>query len=70
MLAYDVDDRHLRSARIVQIGKTVSEARAKMQQGARWFSRHSRISVGGARHDALKKAQYAPHLRDMVECLD
>jgi hypothetical protein len=70
MLTYDIDDWHLRSACIVQIGKTVPEAGAKVQQRAGWLSRHSRIAVRGTSHNAFEKTQHAPYSRGSIECFN
>ena len=52
VLSNDVDDAGMRLLRIVQIGETVGEARAEMQQSRGRFSRHAVISIRCARHDA------------------
>ena len=67
MLADDVDDRHLGTLGIVQIGKAVGQARAKMKERACRFTSHARIAVGGSGHDAFKETEHRTHFRQPVE---
>ena len=61
MLADDIDDRYLRSARVVQIGETVGETRTQMQQSASRFPRHARVAVCGSRDHAFEESEHATH---------
>src|SRR5438132_5617132 len=67
MLADDIDDRHLGSFGIVQIGKSVGEARAKMNESACRFLSHARIAVGGSSDNAFKETEHRAHFRQSVE---
>src|SRR5438552_19066683 len=68
MLANEVDDRHLRPARIVQIGDPVAEAGAKMKKSACWFPGHARITICRSRYHAFKQTEQAAHFRHSVKC--
>src|SRR5262249_24067762 len=70
VLADDVDDRHARSARVVQVRETVGEARAEVQQRACGFARHARIAVGRAGDDAFEEPEHATHAGLAVERRD
>src|SRR5271165_81001 len=70
MLANNVDDRHVGSTRIVQIGETVGETGAKMKESTCRFPRHSRITVCCCRHDALEETEHTADLRPSVQCCD
>src|SRR5262249_28479667 len=52
---------------IVDVGKTVDEAGAEMQQRRGWLVAHPVIAVSGAGHDPLEEAQDAAHAVDPVE---
>src|SRR5205823_1500533 len=67
MLANDVDDRHLRPARIMQIGDPVAEAGAKMKESACWFPGHARITICRSRYHAFKQTEQAAHFRHSVD---
>ena len=67
VLAHDVDDRRVRLLRVVQVGETVGEARAEVQQGRGGLPGHPVIAVGGACQHALEQAQHAAHARHLVE---
>ncbi len=67
VLADEVDDRHLGSAGIVEIGQAIAKAGAEMEEGRRRFPGHPRVTVGRSGDDALEKTQYAPHFRDPVK---
>ena len=67
MVADDVDDGHLALARVVQVGETVAEAAAEVQQGRSGPAGHARIAVGGAGGHALEQAQHGTHLGCAVE---
>src|SRR5438552_16026725 len=68
MLANEVDDRHLRPARIVQIGDPVAEAGAKMKKSACWFPGHACITICRSRYHAFKQTEHAAHFRHPVKC--
>src|SRR5438034_6637536 len=68
MLADNVDDRHLRSARIVQISKAIGETRAKMKQSTGRFAHHASITVCGSRHHTLEETEHATHFGHPVKC--
>jgi hypothetical protein len=57
MIAYDIDDRHPRTTRIVQIRHTIRQARPKMQQGASRFLYHARITVCRTRYDTFEQTK-------------
>ena len=67
MLPNQIDDRHFSPAGIMQIGETVAQARAEMQQSARRFLGQPRVPIGGSGDDTLEEAQNAAHLRDLIE---
>ena len=68
MLADDIDNRHLRPARVVQIGEAIAKTGAEMQQSASWFPSHARIAVRRSRDHSFEKTEHAAHLRDPVKC--
>jgi hypothetical protein len=70
VLAHDIDDWHMRSARIVQIGEAIGEAGTKMKQSARWFLRHPRVAIRGPGDNAFEKTQHAADLLYAVESAD
>ena len=61
LVAHHVENRRLRAPRVVQIGKSVAQARPAMQQGDRRFLRSSARSHGRAGRDALEQAKHAMH---------
>ena len=70
VLADNVYDRHLRSARVVEIRNTVRQTGAQMQQRARRLFSHPRVAVRGSRHHTFKKAEHATHFRYTVKRAD
>src|SRR5207253_11370919 len=68
MLANDIDDRHLRPARIVQIGDPVAEAGAKMKERACWLPSHPCITICRSRYHAFKQTEHAAHPHHSVKC--
>ena len=55
MLANQIDDGYLSSARIVQIRETIPETGAKMQESAGWFLGHARIAVRCSGNDTFEQ---------------
>ena len=55
VLADYIDDGHLRAARVMQIRKTIGEARTKMQKRTGRFRGHPRVTVRGSRYGAFEK---------------
>src|SRR5579863_5859534 len=68
MLADDVDDRHVRPARIVQIGETIPKTGAEMKQSACRFLRHAGITICRSGYNSFEQSQNAPHFTDSVKC--
>ena len=67
LVADHIDDRRAGAAGIVQIGKTVREARRAMQQRARGLFRHPAVTIGRAGRHALEQTQHAMHARHAIE---
>jgi hypothetical protein len=67
MVADDVDHAAHRPVGIVDVGKTVDEARAEMEERRCRLVAHPVIPVGGAGHDALEEAQHAARPVDPVK---
>ena len=67
MLANHIDDRHLRSPRVVQISQSIGQAWAKMKQRARWLARHARITICSSGDDSFKQTEHATHLGHSIE---
>ena len=70
LVAHHVENGRLRAPRIVQIGKSIAQARPAMQQGDRRRLRHSPVTIGCAGRDALEQAEHAMHARYAVERRD
>src|SRR5262245_28804288 len=67
MVTDDVDHAAHRPVGIVDVGRTVDEARAEMEERRCRLVAHPVIPVGGAGHDALEEAQHAAHPVDPVK---
>ncbi|MNO87480.1 hypothetical protein D3C76_789020 [compost metagenome] len=67
VVANDVDDRRVRSSRVVQIGQAVCQAGAAVQQRGRRLAGNARIAIRRAGNDAFEQAQHAAHAGDAVE---
>ena len=70
MVADYVDDRSRGAPRVVQVGETVRETGAQVQQRARRLAGHAAIPVGRAGRDTFEKAQYGTHSGDRVDGRD
>jgi hypothetical protein len=70
MLADDVDDWHVRSARIVEIGQAIGKTRAEVKQSACRLLRHACIAVCGSGDNAFEQTENATHFCLPVECGD
>ena len=67
MLADNVDDRNLRSARVVQISETVCETGTKMKQSACRFAGHACITIRRSSNDPFEETKHATHFRRSVK---
>ena len=67
VVADDVDHGHPALARVVQVGESVAQAAAEMQQGRGRFAGHACVAIGRARGDALEEAEHGAHFRRAVE---
>ncbi len=70
LVAHHVENGRLRAPRVVQIGKSIAQARPAMQQGDRRLLRHPPVAIGRAGRDALEQAKHAMHARYAVERRD
>src|SRR5579863_3644151 len=67
VLADAVDDRHVRPARIVQIGEAIPEPGTEMKQSACRFLRHAGITVCSSGYNSFEQSQHAPHFSDSIK---
>ena len=67
MLADNVDDRHLRPARIVQVRDAVGKTGAEMQQRAGRLFGHACVAVRSSRHHPFEQTEHATHFRHAVK---
>jgi hypothetical protein len=70
LISNDVDDRDAGTLRIVKIGETVGESRPAVQQGRRWLSGESGITVRRSGRHAFEQPQDTAHPRDLIEGRD
>src|ERR1700734_1188737 len=70
MLADKIYDRHHCPMGIVQIGETIGQTVAEMQQGARRFSCHACIAIRRTCRYTFEKTEYASHLIHAVQGRD
>jgi hypothetical protein len=70
VIADDVDNGHLALARVVQIGQSIAQSAAEVQQGCRRLARHARIAVSSASGNALEQGQHRTHAWLVIECRD
>ncbi len=70
VLADEVDDRHLGSTGVVEIGEAIGETGAKMQKSACRFFRHPCIAVRSSGHDTFEEAEHATYFQRSVKRCD
>ena len=70
MLTDDVDDGNVGATGVVQIGETVGETGAEMQQSAAGFLRHASEAIRGSSDYTFEQAEDATHFRHAVERCD
>src|ERR1700722_8005660 len=70
VLAYEVDDRHVRAACIVQIREAVPDAGTKMQESAGRFFGHAGVTIRGSRSDTFEQAEHTANFRNAVKGSD
>jgi len=67
MLPHDIDHRGPRLARIMQVGKRITEPGPQVQQGSRRPPQHARVAIGRAGAYAFEETQHAAHRGHAVE---
>src|SRR5579863_1168555 len=61
VLANDIDNGHLGTACVVEVGNSVCKTGPEMKQGAGWLFSHARVTIRGCRYYSFKKSEYGPH---------
>ena len=67
MLADDVNDRHMRSPRIMQIRQSIAETGTQMQQRACRFFRHTCVAIRRPGDHTFEQSEHTAHFRRPVQ---
>ena len=67
VLTDEINDWHVRPARVVQIGESVPETGTEMKQSACRFLSHAGVAVRGSGHNSFEQAQHASHFSDSIK---
>ena len=70
VLADKIDYRYVRPICIVQIRRTISQTRAKVQEGTCRLFRHAAIAIGGSGSYAFEETKDAAHFRCLIKSSD
>jgi hypothetical protein len=70
VLADKIDYRYVRPICIVQIRRTISQTRAKVQEGTCRLFRHAAIAIGGSGSHAFEETKDAAHSRCLIKSSD
>ena len=69
MISNEVDQWRTGAAGIVEVGDSVTQPGAQVQQGRRGFAGHAPITVGRARAHAFEEPEHGAHARDRIDAL-